>query len=183
MFQAKELAKQNMKETKGTEEAATSTAEIEKDRGKAAAKTVETAHRTAAEAEKWKHAEHKAKHKTEEKYKALGSFIQNDVRYRKYNIEDIEYATERFAKSNKIGEGGYGPVYRGCLDHTPVAIKILRPDAAQGMKQFNQEVCTIFSLFPSINYTQLICNLISVHLIRIVVKNIACSPIRYISLH
>lgn len=40
----------------------------------------------------------------------------------------------------KVGEGGYGPVYKGTLDHTPVAIKVLRPDAAQGKKQFQQEV-------------------------------------------
>ncbi|MBA0601288.1 hypothetical protein Gorai_004469, partial [Gossypium raimondii] len=40
----------------------------------------------------------------------------------------------------KIGEGGYGPVYHCNLDHTPVAIKVLRPDAAQGQLQFQQEV-------------------------------------------
>ncbi|KAE8735254.1 hypothetical protein F3Y22_tig00000340pilonHSYRG00122 [Hibiscus syriacus] len=65
---------------------------------------------------------------------------------RKYTIEEIEEATENFAAENKIGEGGYGPVYKGKLDHTPVAIKILRPDAAQGKRQFQQEVevlCTI----------------------------------------
>ena len=45
-----------------------------------------------------------------------------------------------FSEKLKIGEGGYGPVYRGKLDHTRVAIKVLRPDAAQGRKQFQQEV-------------------------------------------
>ena len=45
-------------------------------------------------------------------------------------------ATERFSDELKIGEGGYGPVYRASLDHTPVAIKVLRPDAHQGRKQF-----------------------------------------------
>ncbi|TVU47032.1 hypothetical protein EJB05_06608, partial [Eragrostis curvula] len=64
-----------------------------------------------------------------------GSGMSHEVRYRKYTIEEIEHATE-----NKIGEGGYGPVYKGFLDHTQVAIKVLRPDAAQGRSQFQQEV-------------------------------------------
>ncbi|KAI4352738.1 hypothetical protein L6164_006959 [Bauhinia variegata] len=62
------------------------------------------------------------------------------ARYRRYTIEEIEEATKSFSQSLKIGEGGYGPVYRGELDQTPVAIKILKPDAAQGRSQFQQEV-------------------------------------------
>lgn len=60
--------------------------------------------------------------------------------YRKYTIEEIEVATDHYSQDRKIGEGGYGPVYRGYLDHTPVAIKVLRPDAAQGRTQFQREV-------------------------------------------
>ncbi|KAE8705962.1 hypothetical protein F3Y22_tig00110415pilonHSYRG00255 [Hibiscus syriacus] len=64
----------------------------------------------------------------------------HDVRYRKYTIQDIEAATDLFSPSLKIGEGGYGPVYRCYLDHTPVAIKVLRSDATQGELQFQREV-------------------------------------------
>ncbi|XP_051151151.1 U-box domain-containing protein 35-like [Andrographis paniculata] len=63
-----------------------------------------------------------------------------ECRYRKYTIEEIEVATEYFSKSRKIGEGGYGPVYKCYLDHTPCAVKVLRPDATHGRSQFNQEV-------------------------------------------
>ncbi|KAK8595828.1 hypothetical protein V6N12_064337 [Hibiscus sabdariffa] len=63
-----------------------------------------------------------------------------DLMYRKYWIQEIEAATEHFSPSRKIGEGGYGPVYHGYLDHTPVAIKVLRSDATQGQIQFQQEV-------------------------------------------
>lgn len=63
-----------------------------------------------------------------------------EFRYRRYTIEEIEEATERFLESRKIGEGGYGPVFKCILDHTPVAVKVLRPDAAQGMSQFHKEV-------------------------------------------
>ncbi|GAB2225485.1 hypothetical protein Droror1_Dr00006277 [Drosera rotundifolia] len=65
---------------------------------------------------------------------------QSVVRYRKYTIDVIEAATESFVKSRKIGEGGYGPVFKCNLDHTQVAVKVLRPDAAQGRTQFQQEV-------------------------------------------
>ncbi|XP_019059645.1 PREDICTED: U-box domain-containing protein 34-like [Tarenaya hassleriana] len=76
----------------------------------------------------------------EEKKRVLSTLNQGDVRFRKYTIQEIEQATGNFSDSRKIGEGGYGPVYKGNLDHTPVAIKVLRPDAAQGRSQFQQEV-------------------------------------------
>ncbi|GKB18798.1 U-box domain-containing protein 52 isoform X1 [Tanacetum coccineum] len=68
------------------------------------------------------------------------SFSQYDSRYRRYTIEEIEEATEYFSDTRRIGEGGYGPVYKCHLDHTQVAVKVLRPDAAQGRSQFHQEV-------------------------------------------
>lgn len=71
---------------------------------------------------------------------AEGSFSDSNLRYRRYVIGEIEEATNSFDKDNKIGEGGYGPVYKGHLDHTPVAIKVLKPDAVQGRSQFQREV-------------------------------------------
>ncbi|KAL9235562.1 hypothetical protein vseg_010310 [Gypsophila vaccaria] len=64
----------------------------------------------------------------------------SSIRYRKYSIEEIEEATNNFSGDLKIGEGGYGPVFKCYLDHTRVAVKVLRPDAAQGRTQFQQEV-------------------------------------------
>ncbi|XP_076957344.1 U-box domain-containing protein 35-like [Bidens hawaiensis] len=60
--------------------------------------------------------------------------------YQRYTIEEIEEATEYFTPTRKIGEGGYGPVFKGRLSNNLVAIKVLRPDAAQGRSQFQQEV-------------------------------------------
>ncbi|KAL5178497.1 U-box domain-containing protein 35 [Glycine soja] len=71
--------------------------------------------------------------------KTVSSF-GHTARYRRYTIEEIEEATNMFSESLKIGEGGYGPVYRCELDCTQVAIKVLKPDAAQGREQFQQEV-------------------------------------------
>ncbi|KAJ6372871.1 hypothetical protein OIU76_027244 [Salix suchowensis] len=128
-------------EAKLAGEAALAMAELEKAKCKVAIEAAEKSKKLAElEAQKRKQAENKAKRETEEKNRAINALAHNDVRYRRYTIEEIEEATDKFSPSNKIGEGGYGPVYKGKLDHTPVAIKALRPDAAQGKKQFQQEV-------------------------------------------
>ncbi|KAK6273837.1 PREDICTED: U-box domain-containing protein 52 isoform X1 [Theobroma cacao] len=128
-------------EARLAEEAALAIAEMEKAKCKAAIEAAEASQRLAEmEAHRRRQAELKAKKEADEKNRALNALAHNDVRYRKYTIEEIEEATEKFSESMKIGEGGYGPVYKGKLDHTPVAIKVLRPDAAQGKKQFQQEV-------------------------------------------
>jgi len=66
--------------------------------------------------------------------------LEHKFQYRRYTIEEIEVATNYFADSGKIGEGGYGPVFRAFMDCMDVAIKALRPDIPQGHKQFQQEV-------------------------------------------
>ncbi|XP_073024932.1 U-box domain-containing protein 35-like [Primulina eburnea] len=90
------------------------------------------------EFEKKRHAETKFKHEAEEKQMVI--LARGVSRYRRYTINEIEVATNNFSSSCKIGEGGYGPVYRGFLDHTRVAVKILKPDVSQGLKQFQREV-------------------------------------------
>lgn len=92
------------------------------------------------EAQKRKNAERIAVKEAEHRREALNTLSKPDIRYRRYEIEEIEEATDSFSVARKIGEGGYGPVYKCYLDHTPVAVKVLRPDAAQGRSQFQQEV-------------------------------------------
>ncbi|XP_010252203.1 PREDICTED: U-box domain-containing protein 35-like isoform X2 [Nelumbo nucifera] len=130
-----------LEEARLAEEAALAIAEKEKAKCKAAIEAAEAAQRIAElEAQKRLNAEMKAIKESEERKKVLESLAHKDCRYRKYTIEEIEAATEYFSETRKIGEGGYGPVYKCYLDHTPVAIKVLRPDAAQGRQQFQQEV-------------------------------------------
>ncbi|MCE2055667.1 hypothetical protein HAX54_043135 [Datura stramonium] len=130
-----------LEEARLAEEAAKVTAEKERDKCKVAMETAEAAQRLAElEAKRRVNAEMQAHKQAEEKEKVLMNLGQGDFRYRRYNIEEIEEATQFFSDSLKIGEGGYGPVYKCYLDHTPVAVKVLRPDAAQGRSQFQQEV-------------------------------------------
>lgn len=134
-----------LEEARLAEEAAMATAEKEKARCRAAMEAAEAAKRIAElEAQKRTNAEVKSLIEAKELRKMLDSLAHSDGRYRRYNVEEIEKATDYFADSRKIGEGGYGPVYKCYLDHTPVAVKVLRPDAAQGRSQFQQEVRFLF---------------------------------------
>lgn len=60
--------------------------------------------------------------------------------YSEFSFFEIEEATQRFSPSQKIGEGGYGSIYKGRLRHTEVAIKRLNPQSMQGPSEFQQEV-------------------------------------------
>ncbi|XP_024994125.1 U-box domain-containing protein 35-like [Cynara cardunculus var. scolymus] len=137
---AGELHQWQMEEQHRLEEEARVIAEKEKAKGQADMEKAEAARRIAElESQKRVAAEMQA-FSTHVNKEDLASVPDNQFKYRRYTIEEIEEATEFFAQSRKIGEGGYGPVFRGSLNHTPVAIKVLRPDAAQGRSQFQQEV-------------------------------------------
>ncbi|KAJ8900520.1 hypothetical protein K2173_025297 [Erythroxylum novogranatense] len=60
--------------------------------------------------------------------------------YSEFSFLEIEEGTNKFDPSLKIGEGGYGGIYRGVLRHTEVAIKMLHPHSLQGPSEFQQEV-------------------------------------------
>ncbi|PIA42948.1 hypothetical protein AQUCO_02000417v1 [Aquilegia coerulea] len=77
---------------------------------------------------------------TFKKQETLDALFSRDKRYRKYSRDEIEFATEFFSDAKKIGEGGYGKVYRCTLDNTPVAIKVLHTDACDKKQEFLREV-------------------------------------------
>ncbi|XP_024185893.1 U-box domain-containing protein 35 [Rosa chinensis] len=132
--------KKRLEEAQLAEEVALALVQREKANRKAAIEAAEAAQRIAEwESQKRRNTEQKALKEAKERKKASEARAC-DISYRKYTIEEIESATNNFSISCKIGEGGYGPVYKGEPDHTPVAIKALRPDAAQGQSQFQQEV-------------------------------------------
>ncbi|KAJ4844512.1 hypothetical protein Tsubulata_006354 [Turnera subulata] len=136
-----------LEEARFAEDATLAVLEEEKARCRQAIESAEAAKRAAEEeAQRRLNIELKAVKEVEEMKKLMDSLAQRDIRYRRYKIEDIEEATQNFSESRKIGEGGYGPVYRCYLDHTPVAVKVLRPDAAQGRTQFRREIEVLSSI-------------------------------------
>lgn len=117
-----------LEEALHAQEAALAIVERERQKYKVAIEVAHKAQRIAdLESDKRKRAEMRFKNDAGEKHKAIYALTQTVVRYRKYTIQEIEIATDYFLGSNKIGEGGYGPVFQAMLDHTPVAIKVLRP--------------------------------------------------------
>uniref|UniRef100_A0A0E0PJN8 non-specific serine/threonine protein kinase n=1 Tax=Oryza rufipogon TaxID=4529 RepID=A0A0E0PJN8_ORYRU len=62
------------------------------------------------------------------------------------NVE-LKLATDNFSSKNILGEGGYGPVYKGKLpDGRVIAVKQLSQSSHQGKSQFITEVTTISSV-------------------------------------
>uniref|UniRef100_A0A1J3G1P3 Cysteine-rich receptor-like protein kinase 17 n=2 Tax=Noccaea caerulescens TaxID=107243 RepID=A0A1J3G1P3_NOCCA len=65
----------------------------------------------------------------------------------KFDLKTIEVATSNFAESNKLGEGGFGDVYKGVLpDGTEVAVKRLSKTSGQGAEEFKNEAVLVTKL-------------------------------------
>lgn len=61
-----------------------------------------------------------------------------------FTYKELRLATGNFHRSNKIGEGGFGVVYKGTFrDGTMAAIKVLSADSRQGLREFLAEIETI----------------------------------------
>ncbi|KAM1089754.1 hypothetical protein FF1_017528 [Malus domestica] len=70
-----------------------------------------------------------------------GKFNSNVPNLKIFSIADVEAATDGFSIENKLGEGGYGPVYKGVLpDGQEIAVKKLSKASTQGFEEFKNEV-------------------------------------------
>ncbi|XP_060209764.1 G-type lectin S-receptor-like serine/threonine-protein kinase CES101 isoform X2 [Lycium barbarum] len=64
-----------------------------------------------------------------------------------YSLDSLAMATNNFSPGNKLGEGGFGPVYKGELpDGQEVAIKRLSTSSGQGLLEFKNEILLIAKL-------------------------------------
>ncbi|KAI3684751.1 hypothetical protein L6452_33977 [Arctium lappa] len=71
--------------------------------------------------------------------------MNNELRY--FTFQSILSATNKFSSTNKLGEGGFGAVYKGKLvDGQEVAVKRLSSSSAQGVKEFKNETELIVKL-------------------------------------
>ncbi|GKV37075.1 hypothetical protein SLEP1_g45143 [Rubroshorea leprosula] len=64
-----------------------------------------------------------------------------------FSLRQIKVATNNFDPANKIGEGGFGPVYKGHLtDGKVIAVKQLSAKSKQGNREFVNEIGMISAL-------------------------------------
>ncbi|KAK4591293.1 hypothetical protein RGQ29_021471 [Quercus rubra] len=74
----------------------------------------------------------------------------NDVKLQElpiFNLEELATATNNFDLANKLGQGGYGPVYKGKLQNgQEIAVKRLSRASGQGLEEFMNEVALISKL-------------------------------------
>ncbi|MFS7984233.1 putative protein kinase RLK-Pelle-DLSV family [Helianthus anomalus] len=64
-----------------------------------------------------------------------------------FSFRQIKTATHNFDPANKIGEGGFGPVYKGVLsDGSEIAVKQLSARSKQGNREFVTEIGMISAL-------------------------------------
>ncbi|XP_075668669.1 G-type lectin S-receptor-like serine/threonine-protein kinase At4g27290 [Castanea sativa] len=88
-----------------------------------------------------------------EKMKNKGMIDQNidgqneDLELPFYSLATIAIATNKFSSNNKLGEGGFGLVYKGILaDGQEIAVKRLSRNSRQGLSEFKNEVMSIAKL-------------------------------------
>ncbi|KAL6990915.1 hypothetical protein U1Q18_009036 [Sarracenia purpurea var. burkii] len=71
----------------------------------------------------------------------------NDFELPLFDLATILAATDKFSSRNKIGQGGFGPVYKGELANgQEIAVKRLLQSSGQGLQEFKNEVVLIAKL-------------------------------------
>jgi len=71
------------------------------------------------------------------------SYIELD----QFNLPAVVAATDNFAKDNKLGEGGFGEVFKGILpDGEVIAVKRLSKHSSQGFHELKNELMLVAKL-------------------------------------
>ncbi|CAJ1956876.1 unnamed protein product, partial [Sphenostylis stenocarpa] len=72
---------------------------------------------------------------------------KDDLELPMFELSTITSATKNFSPDNKLGEGGFGSVYKGILpDGGEIAVKRLSVNSKQGLPEFKNEVMHIAKL-------------------------------------
>ncbi|OVA12779.1 Protein kinase domain [Macleaya cordata] len=75
----------------------------------------------------------------------LGDNADADLKF--FKFEKLAIATDQFGEANKLGEGGFGSVYKGMFkDGQEIAVKRLSKGSGQGIQEFKNEVLVISKL-------------------------------------
>jgi hypothetical protein len=66
------------------------------------------------------------------------------VKVHQYDEKELRATTLNF--SVKIGQGGFGDVFRGAIDAAAVAVKVLRPEVVNKDRQLSKEAIVLWGL-------------------------------------
>ncbi|KAG6509267.1 G-type lectin S-receptor-like serine/threonine-protein kinase At4g27290 [Zingiber officinale] len=72
---------------------------------------------------------------------------EKDMELPLFDLNTIKDATDGFSTYNKLGQGGFGPVYKGKLgEDQQIAVKRLSKTSSQGVDEFKNEITLIAKL-------------------------------------
>ncbi|KAI6690443.1 hypothetical protein NL676_027271 [Syzygium grande] len=72
---------------------------------------------------------------------------KEDLELPLFDLSTVAIATNNFSTDNKLGEGGFGPVYKGVLKSgQEIAVKKLSRNSRQGLHEFKNEVIYVSKL-------------------------------------
>ncbi|KAK6264841.1 hypothetical protein SCA6_020275 [Theobroma cacao] len=78
---------------------------------------------------------------------AKEQYQKEDLELPLFDLSTVSAATSKFSFEQKIGEGGFGPVYKGVLPTgKEIAVKRLSKNSGQGLQEFKNEVILISKL-------------------------------------
>ncbi|XP_074567356.1 cysteine-rich receptor-like protein kinase 25 [Curcuma longa] len=95
--------------------------------------------RTKATMPRWKPLSQKLNNKHQAEIRGAESLL--------FDLESIRIATDNFSDANKLGQGGFGPVYKGRLENgEQIAVKRLSRGSDQGLVELKNEVLLVAKL-------------------------------------
>ncbi|KAL3341136.1 hypothetical protein AABB24_025610, partial [Solanum stoloniferum] len=76
-----------------------------------------------------------------------GETVADEFELPLYDLSTLAMATEDFSDANKLGQGGFGCVYKGIIDEgQEIAVKRLSKNSGQGIEEFKNELRLIARL-------------------------------------
>ncbi|EEC70841.1 hypothetical protein OsI_02340 [Oryza sativa Indica Group] len=90
---------------------------------------------------------HKSKMNTHEDEALIWGLEGRSSEFTVYDFSHVLEATGNFSEENKLGQGGFGPVYKGRFpDGVEIAVKRLASHSGQGLTEFKNEIQLIAKL-------------------------------------
>ncbi|KAB2007280.1 hypothetical protein ES319_D10G018100v1 [Gossypium barbadense] len=87
------------------------------------------------------------KRRAKKKYDTNVGYDITTIDSLQYDYATFEAATDKFSDANKLGEGGFGEVYKGILSNQQeIAVKKLSRGSGQGDEEFKNEVVLVAKL-------------------------------------